>query len=187
MIEMRSEVHCACCLSAWSGVEGGGACFNAERTKRFMLWRIWDEKLPLMAAIMLNPSIADEQQLDPTLRRVYGYAKQWGFGGMVILNCFAVVATSPKQLDTLADLNDGENDAHIITAIRAASVERVMVGWGANLSRKALAPRRTVIDAILADHAGDKAMAWRISSGQPGHPLYLASNIEPIPYHGASK
>ena len=53
---------------------------------RYSLTRIWDEALPAIMFVLLNPSTADAQQLDPTLRRCVSFAKCEGSGGMVILN-----------------------------------------------------------------------------------------------------
>jgi hypothetical protein len=183
----QDEEHLACCIQMWSMEPSAGACFSPDRDKRFCLWRVWDHTKPLMAVIMLNPSIADEQHLDPTLRRVFNYANDWGFGGMVIMNAFAWVATdrhallNPPISLRLQQL-DVENDAHIITTISSQYVSRVMVGWGGELNRKALEFRKVMLDAMIARFSPDKTMAWRISGGQPGHPLYLRADIEPVPY-----
>jgi hypothetical protein len=48
--------------------------------------------------IGLNPSIADEQQLDPTLRRILGFTKQLGLQRFVMLNLFALVSTDPQVM-----------------------------------------------------------------------------------------
>jgi hypothetical protein len=43
-----------------------GATFSPDRAYRYKLWRTWDQSLPTLAFVMLNPSTADEEQLDPT-------------------------------------------------------------------------------------------------------------------------
>jgi hypothetical protein len=50
------------------------------------------------AWIGLNPSIADERQLDPTLRRILGFTKQLGLQRFVMLNLFALVSTDPQVM-----------------------------------------------------------------------------------------
>ena len=47
--------------------------------------------------IGLNPSTADEQQLDPTLRRIRGFSQTWGFTAFVITNLFAYRAMRPDD------------------------------------------------------------------------------------------
>jgi len=40
--------------------------------------------------IMLNPSTADDQVDDPTIRRCIGFSRAWGFGAMNVVNLFAL-------------------------------------------------------------------------------------------------
>jgi uncharacterized protein DUF1643 len=63
---------------------------------RYSLTRVWDEALPTITFVLLNPSTADDQQLDPTLRRCVSFAKREGYGGMITLNLYAFRATDPK-------------------------------------------------------------------------------------------
>jgi hypothetical protein len=37
---------------------------------------------------MLNPSTADAEVEDPTIRRCIGYSHAWGFAGIVVINLF---------------------------------------------------------------------------------------------------
>ena len=91
-----------------------GACSGAtdERCYRYSLWDRWDDRPPLLA-IMLNPSTADENVLDPTLRRVGRYAIEWKHGGFIIANAFALRSTKPAALLTDPRAAVGkENDHH---------------------------------------------------------------------------
>lgn len=47
---------------------------------------------------MLNPSTADAEIDDPTITRCIGFAKSWGFGGLMVGNLWAYRATDPKEL-----------------------------------------------------------------------------------------
>lgn len=58
-----------------------GAMFSKCRKYRYVLWRIWDDDKPRVMFIGLNPSIAGAIIDDPTIRKVIGFAKRWGFGG----------------------------------------------------------------------------------------------------------
>ena len=55
-----------------------------------------------MNFIMLNPSTADDEFDDATIRRCVGFAKRWGFHGLVVTNLFAYRATKPSDLKALA-------------------------------------------------------------------------------------
>ena len=75
-----------------------GAAFSRCRRWRYLLWRRWDEQQPLANFLMLNPSTADELQLDPSCTRARNYAERWGFGGVVITKIFAWRATDPEEM-----------------------------------------------------------------------------------------
>ncbi len=71
-----------------------------------------DPLLPLRRImwIGLNPSTADEQQLDPTLRRIRGFSQAWGFTAFVMTNVFAFRATVPADMKAQADPVGQDND-----------------------------------------------------------------------------
>ena len=75
-----------------------GAIFSSDRIFRYILWRTWNEQNGHLMVIGLNPSTADETQDDPTIRRCVGFARQWGYGGLYMLNLFAYRATDPSEL-----------------------------------------------------------------------------------------
>jgi len=56
---------------------------------RYHLWRTWDETRPRLLWVMLNPSTADGETDDPTVRRCIGFSKGWGYGSIEIVNLFA--------------------------------------------------------------------------------------------------
>ena len=80
------------------------------------------------AWIGLNPSIADEQQLDPTLRRILGFTKQLGLQRFVMLNLFALVSTDPQVMLKHPDPVGPMNDHHIVKVCEAAAA--VVCCWG---------------------------------------------------------
>ena len=52
----------------------------------------------IMLFVMLNPSVADAVENDPTIRRCIGYAKREGFGMLEVVNLFAFISTDPDGL-----------------------------------------------------------------------------------------
>ncbi len=81
----------------------GAAGFSRCRRYRYWLRRSWDTTLPQCAFIGLNPSTADADTDDPTLRRCVDFAKQWGCGSLLLVNLFALRATDPRALTTVPD------------------------------------------------------------------------------------
>lgn len=78
--------------------ERRSAVFSDCRQYRYTLEIVWDENKPLVQFIGLNPSTADEFKDDPTIRKCKQFAKNWGYGGMVMTNLFAFRATDPRVM-----------------------------------------------------------------------------------------
>ena len=60
------------------------AILSADRKYRYVLTRIWDETKSTVVFIGLNPSIADEETDDQTIRKCIGYSKRWRYGKLII-------------------------------------------------------------------------------------------------------
>src|SRR5258708_39445492 len=104
------------------------ADLSPDRLYRYTLRRTWDSTLPQILFIGLNPSTADAQRDDPTLRRCIGFARRWGYGQLVVGNLFAFRATRPTELRSCADPIGTDNDSWLQTL--AASAGCVVVAWG---------------------------------------------------------
>src|SRR3989449_11540410 len=105
------------------------ACFSRCGTYRYALWRRWAAG-PQVLFVMLNPSTADAQRDDPTIRRCIGFARRWGCGGIEVVNLFALRATDPRRLRYTRDPVGPENVAHLARAAGRASL--VGAAWGAD-------------------------------------------------------
>lgn len=71
------------------------AILSVDRKYRYVLTRTWDETLPNIMFVGLNPSTADETTDDPTIRRCINFAKSWGYGGYIWLIFLLIVALIP--------------------------------------------------------------------------------------------
>jgi len=152
-----------------------GAIFSLSRVYRYRLWREWGHGgRGRVVWLMLNPSTADENVLDPTLRRCAGYSRAWGYDSMEIVNLYALRSTDPKGLWQVDDPVGPENDEHIIVATRSAQL--VMLGWGGNAR-----PER--VSEVVGLLIGVPLMCLKTTqAGQPWHPLYLRKTLEPSPW-----
>src|SRR5687768_8506442 len=80
---------------------------------------------------MLNPSVADENILDPTVTRCKRRAQALGYGRFIVANIFALRSTDPKALYTEEDPGGNiVNSVEIYSA--AAASEIVICGWGSH-------------------------------------------------------
>jgi hypothetical protein len=76
------------------------ANLSPDRVYRYSLMRVWDESLPLLVVIALNPSRADETENDPTIEKEIKYAKRWGCGGLLKLNLFFLPNGLPERTES---------------------------------------------------------------------------------------
>lgn len=155
---------------------------------RYSLTRIWNNELPRLYWIMLNPSIADAEKDDPTIRRCISFAKQWDYGRIKVLNLFAWRATDPQAMFTHKrngeDIVGPMNDDHFIGLKSISSVvgSRVFVAWGD--CGKTKEQRDLVINraAHVQNLVGETWCLGMTKSGNPRHPLYVPANVKPVIY-----
>lgn len=143
------------------------------RRYRYALWRTWDDRLPRVMFIGLNPSTADETVDDPTLRRTMDFARRWGFGGVGNGNLFAFRATDPKAMRAAEDPVGPDNDAWLRRLADEAGL--VVAAWG---NHGAFLERSAAVRRALPDLHVLKLNA----SGEPAHPLYQRADIRPAPW-----
>jgi hypothetical protein len=142
---------------------------------RYLLERTWGIGLPRVTWIMLNPSTADAEKDDPTIRRCIGFSKEWGYGGLYVVNLFAWRATDPGELKRVLRPVGPENDHYIGHA--AANCKEIVAAWGAHGSFQ---DRDKVVRKLLKGF-GITALSLT-TKGSPGHPLYLSANAQRIPW-----
>jgi len=153
-----------------------GAIFDEDRVYRYVLWRRWGIG-PAVVWIMLNPSTADETDLDPTLRRCQDFTMRWGHPAMVILNLYGLRSTDPKGLWEVDDPYGPDNLRHIEEQCKDAAL--VVLGWGTNAKPEAVAR----VLSVLRDLGVETFCLRRTKEGHPEHPLYLPKRLAPVPWH----
>jgi len=157
-----------------------GAALSTCGTYRYALLREWDPALPRAVFVLLNPSTADAEVDDPTLRRGVGFARAWGYGAVAYVNLFAYRATDPAEMRAAEDPVGPENDSHILQQARMADI--VVLAWGAHA---ALHGRdRRVLDYL--EPRFNLYCLGRTKAGHPRHPLYLPGDTKPEPWRRTS-
>lgn len=141
---------------------------------RYLLWRVWNPTVPRLLWILLNPNTADEERDDPTLRRITGFSRTFGFGGLEVVNLFALRSPDPAALAQARDPIGPENDLTIRAA--AARATTVVAAWG---NAGTLYGRD---HAVLAQLTGPLFCLGLTRSGSPRHPLYLPGTSALCPF-----
>ena len=134
------------------------------------------------AVIMVNPSTANAEQDDATIRKLLGFGKRNAWGRIIVGNLFAYRATDVRELAAADDPVGPENDAHLKCIIY--SVPRVIFAWGPTAKLpKRLRDRWREVDAMVrsAQHQ-PYCIAGPAQDGQPRHPLMLAYHSPIIPW-----
>ncbi len=151
-----------------------GAQFSECRRYRYSLWRTWREGDGHVIFIGLNPSTADENIDDPTIRRCIGFANRCGFGGMYMLNLFAFRATDPSVL-MRAPINPigKENDLYLQKHHQPEGL--TIACWG-NHGR--LMNRGDEVIELLGKEGLSCLGVTKM--GYPKHPLYLPKDTNPM-------
>jgi hypothetical protein len=149
-----------------------GAILSSCGLYRYRLWRTVSLSFRRLLWLCLNSSTADAIVNDPSVTRMMGFAKQWGFGRMDVVNLFAFRSSNPKALLGVADPVGPENDNHIAQAVAEAEV--IVAGWGSSIPRKLLWRRDSVRRLLV----GKTVMCLnKTEEGDPRHPLYLPKTV----------
>lgn len=140
---------------------------------RYTLSRKWGEG-GTCCFVMLNPSTADADVDDPTIRRCMRFAASWGYGELVVVNLFAFRSPSPTEMKRQFSPIGSKNDEWIQDAVLRSKV--VVCAWGKdgaflNRGERVLKDIRVLgVQPCYLKLNGD---------GHPGHPLYLRGDLQP--------
>ncbi len=147
-------------------------------TYRYSLTRRWSVG-PLLGWVMLNPSIANALVDDPTIRRCVGFARRWGFAGIVVRNLYALRATDPRALSRHPDPVGPDNHTHLGAA---AGDALTVCAWGARGGT-----RGVDVAVQLEEHGARLVCLGWTRDAQPLHPLRVAAALEPVTYAASSR
>lgn len=123
---------------------------------------------PTVAWIMVNPSTADAEADDPTIRKVIGFSRRLGAGRIVVGNLFAYRATDIRALRMAADAIGPYGGDHMRAIVREA--DTVIVAWGPRAKLAACLRNRWMEVAGFAE--AYRIPLWCLGTAQDGHPLH---------------
>jgi hypothetical protein len=144
----------------------GDTVLSRCRRFRYCLWRdagVGNGKR-IVVFVGLNPSTADEARDDATVRRCRGFAQQWGYGRVCLVNLFAFRATKPSDLLRASDPIGPMNDRFIEKL--AGIADLVVACWGNHGA--AFDRAQEVLDLLPAF-----SCFGTTANGAPKHPLYV--------------
>lgn len=151
-----------------------GATFSEGRKYRYALWRIWDEKMPLVIFIGLNPPNANENQSDNTIRKVTSISRNNGFGGFYMMNLFPFVTKNPKMLKH--DQISEELNNEILITISSICTDIVFACGAFDIIIK------TGRDKEFIEKFPNAKALFVNKNGSPKHPLYCKNDTQLIKY-----
>ena len=153
------------------------ASFSRCQEYRYQLSRRWVDGRGRCVFIGLNPSIANATSDDPTIRRCMGFAHDWGYREMIMVNLFAYRTPHPALLKSAPEPTGASNRRALKRACQSA--ELIVAAWGNH--------------GTFQNQAVKMASAWQgmtlhcfglTKTGQPVHPLYQPRTASLVTYCG---
>jgi len=145
------------------------AKFSIDKKHRYELSRHWDLSKSDILFIMLNPSIANEDIDDPTIKRLISFTREFKYGGFFVANLFTYITPYSKTLDT----SIGLTKLNLKTIKNLVNkVDEVIYAWGNSIKE----PQE------LKNLVKNPKCFGKNLNGTPKHPLYLSSNSKLIKF-----
>lgn len=132
--------------------------------------------------VMLNPSTADANLDDPTIRRCRGFAKAWDCAGLTVANLYALRSKDPMDLWKHQDPVGPENDDYLERLAREHG--DIVCAWGTNADHRRVAEFVRIYERLKP--RGVRLWCLGVSkSGAPRHPLYIRADQPLLRYEPA--
>lgn len=144
---------------------------------RYQATYTWQTDRKPVCFILLNPTLVEHEQTDPTTNKCLMFAKAWGYGSLIVVNLFALRVSSPQHLTKSTDPVGKTNNHYIVEAALAA--DRVVVAWGRNGN---YLNRDEQVLTLLQECGVQPYCLKRTKWGYPHHPLYLTLESIPVRY-----
>lgn len=139
---------------------------------------------PIYAFFGINPSVADANIDDATVRKWIGFCKKWGASRFIVGNAFAYRSTDVKALAHIDDPYGDDIGDHITDIINDADI--LVPCWG-NVSKVPPALQGAfdvLMDSLVS--SGKPVMHFGLTkSGNPKHPLMLGYDTPLVPWDEA--
>lgn len=148
-------------------------------TFRYRLSRHWGTG-KLLPFVMLNPSTADAEVDDPTVRRCMSFARREGADGIVVGNLCAFRSSSPADLDKASDPFGLANQEYLreIAVCAVSDDMPIVCAWGNHGAGRG---DRYALD-LFRKHGARLVCFGTTGYGYPRHPLYVRGDQPLVPF-----
>jgi hypothetical protein len=155
---------------------------NKDNTARYILG---EQGTRPLICIGINPSTAEPDNLDPTLKTVQKMSGLKGFDGWLMLNVYPQRATNPNHLHSRPSGRwIQENLRQIRQYLSSIKQPTIWAAWGTLITKRKYLPDCLGKITTVAQPFSPKwiTIGKRSKQGHPHHPLYLshAAQIEPF-------
>lgn len=145
---------------------------------RYLLRRTWDAAKLRALLVMLNPSTADAENNDPTIKSCIRLCSGLGYGSFEVVNLYAWRSTDPSRLGYVADPVGRDNNRTILSAIERCDIP--ICAWGKNAGPDRA---REVWQTIKSRRPAIFCFGTN-KNGTPKHPLYIKSGTALVKFDG---
>lgn len=150
------------------------AVLSGDGLYRYSLTRTWDRSLPTVVFVMHNPSTADANVDDPTIRRIESFARAWGYGQVAVVNLYAIRSPDPKIIRYVSNPTGcPQNQQHIKELLTRENPSMIVYAWG---NQK---PEPDWLHALVKE---PYCLGVSLRGNVPKHPLYLRKSTLPQRY-----
>lgn len=147
--------------------------YRGDANTRYWLGKNGARKIYVIG---LNPSTADCEKLDQTMRRIFRFMADWNRNGFVMLNLYPQRATTPSNLPRVPDQNLARrNMDSICEQIGSTTKPEIWAAWGDSITSRNFLWQ--CLDQIVTElkrkdciwkHCGEPTV-----KGHPRHPSRL--------------
>nr|WP_243752242.1 DUF1643 domain-containing protein [Leucobacter weissii] len=158
---------------------------NGDNSARFVLGTVGENPLVCFG---INPSTAVPGALDPTVRRVAGFAAGGGYDSWVMLNVYPQIATDPKGIHRTFDPSLKSANEQSIERLIAGRPLGVLAAWGGLIESRGYLPTLLADIVSITDAAGRTWMSLGelLGSGHPRHPSRARGDLPLQPFDVSS-
>ncbi len=144
------------------------AVISACGKYRYLLRRVWNDDRMRALFVMLNPSTADAEVDDATIRSCIRLCRSWDYGSFEVINLFGWRATDPRELANADEPIGQDNDRVAVAAIERCDI--TICAWGAH---KMAESRADEMRNLITSRRPAAFCLGTTKSGAPKHPLYI--------------